>query len=180
MILTPPHQNQRRLRRSVARPPNIKRKMSNIQRRSRMEHRQSPDRHAHRVAWIADFLAVNDGASGVSELSGFTGGSVDGGCAHEKADLLRRLFALALTIQINSGNFAAGFAEWNRDSRSGLARPAQLSLVFFRVKLRFRNNLQLFADRIRISVVPFDSLHPCLPARIDPGANRVGALLPAG
>ena len=104
----------------VALPPNIKRKTSSIQRRSRTEHRQSPDRHAHRVAWIADFLAVNDGASGVSELSGFTGGSVDGGCAHEKADLLRRLFAFALTIQINSGNFAAGFAKWNRDGRSAL------------------------------------------------------------
>src|SRR6266446_6717796 len=131
-----------------------------------------PHGDAHWVAWIADFLAVNDGASGVSELSGFTGGSVDGGCAHEEADLLRRLFAFALTIQINSGNFAAGFAEWNRDGRSCLARPAQLCLVFFSVKLRFRNNLQLFADRIRVSVVPFDSLHACLPARIDPGPNR--------
>src|SRR5207253_5114412 len=118
-----------------------------------MEHRQSPDRHAHQVAWIADLLAVNDGASGVSELAGFGGGSVDGGRPHEKADLLGRLFAFALTIQINAGTFAARFAERDSDGGSCLPRPAQLCLVFFSVKPRLRNNVHLVADRIRVSVV---------------------------
>ena len=82
---------------------------------------------------MADFFFIHNCAGRVIEIA-FARRGIDGRCAEKEADLFWRFVAFALAVKIDPGNSAAGFAEWNRDKISGLARAAELGLVIRRFK----------------------------------------------
>src|SRR5207245_5535554 len=116
---------------------------------------ESSNFNRHCIARPADFFSIHNRARAVLQFA-FAGRRVDGWRAEKEADFLRRFIAFALAIKINSGNAAAGFAKWDGDEISGLARATQLGLVH--VRLKFCSHYSKFLADIRSKFrVCFDS-----------------------